>query len=276
MKNTKKLFAFLFLTLFALSLLAPLSVSAANDVKVADNADLFTDEEEAEINALISKAIASYNFDIVVVTTSNTNGKDTSLYADDYFDDNGYGIGTHRDGILFLIDMQNREYFISTSGRAIDYFDTGRTDDALDDIYPYMSGRDYAGAAKQFVRCCERNFANPDSDPDYVYDPNTGKIVRNLSLRLNEIVIAVVIAVACLFIFRGVVIKNYKGNKKADNYALRENSTLELTLQNERLINKVVTSRRRPRDTSSSGRSGGGGGRTSSSGRSHGGGGRSF
>ena len=71
--------------------------------------------------------------DIVVVTVNTLDGKTPQAYADDFFDYNGYGIGPDRDGILLLVSMEDRDWYISTRGYGI----TAVTDAGLD----YLSAR---------------------------------------------------------------------------------------------------------------------------------------
>lgn len=59
---------------------------------------------------------------MIVVTVDSLNGKTVEEYADDYYDDNGYGYGENNSGILFLVAMDDREWNISTSGDAITAF----------------------------------------------------------------------------------------------------------------------------------------------------------
>ena len=57
--------------------------------------------------------------DVVIVTTYNTRSKSSQVYADDFYEENNIGRNNSGDGILLLIDLDNREVYISTSGAAI-------------------------------------------------------------------------------------------------------------------------------------------------------------
>lgn len=46
---------------------------------------------------------------MIIVTVDSLNGKTVEEYADDYYDDNGYGYGENNSGILFLVAMDDRE-----------------------------------------------------------------------------------------------------------------------------------------------------------------------
>ena len=106
--------------LVLLVLLVSGQVYAAGNL-VVDQAELFTDGEETELAASAATLGSQYQMDIVLVTTNDTGGLSAREYADDYFDYNGYGIGSERNGILFLMDFDNREIYISTSGSSIRY-----------------------------------------------------------------------------------------------------------------------------------------------------------
>ena len=129
-------------------------VRAAKDL-VVDQADLFTDSEESQLQASADELGAKYSMDIVIVTTNEAGGKTPMEYADDYFDYNGYGVGENRDGILMLIDFDNdpRTVWISTRGSGIDYLTDARIEGILDDMFANdkMANGDYYGAAQAFL-----------------------------------------------------------------------------------------------------------------------------
>ena len=110
--------------------------------RVVDEADLLTDEEEEYLRSEIDWMDRMY--DVVIVTTNTLGGKSPMEYADDYYDYNGYGIGESRDGLLFLLSMEDRDWWISTTGHAIYYF----YDSTIDYIGELML--DDLGAGKYF------------------------------------------------------------------------------------------------------------------------------
>jgi len=270
----KKLFSS---ALAAVLLIACMICASADAALVVDSASLFTQEQAVELAVRAQGMSEKYQTSVVIVTTNDAGGKESSAYADDFFDYNGYGYGSTYDGVLLLIDMDNRKVFVSTSGYTINNFDYDRTEALLDRVVPYVSDGSYYGAACAFLNVCENYLENEDKNPSYVFNPATGTIVKNRMLTFFETVICLAAAVILMLIIVAAVKKSYKGNTKADNYALHEQGKLDLTQNSDTLVNKVVTTRRIPRNPpSSGGSSGGGGGRVSSSGRSHGGGGRGF
>jgi len=87
--------------------------------RIIDNAGLLKPQERTRLLDLISSAGAAYNFDLVIVTEKNIGASDPEKYADDFFDRNGYGQGQNKDGALFLLVTDSRDYWFSTSGRGI-------------------------------------------------------------------------------------------------------------------------------------------------------------
>ena len=105
---------------------------------VYDFAELLENEEALE--AEIAELRERWTIDVVIVTTDDAHGKSSMEYADDFFDYNGFGYDKPMgDGVLFLIDMDNRQIWISTCGKAIIYFTDSRIDEALDDIIEYRT-----------------------------------------------------------------------------------------------------------------------------------------
>ncbi len=97
---------------------------------VDDAADLMTAEEEAQLEAKLEEINSRLQFDVVIVTVDTTGTMSTTDYADKYFEDNGYGQGPNRDGILLLVSYEDGRWATSTSGYGI----TALTDYGLDQI----------------------------------------------------------------------------------------------------------------------------------------------
>ena len=86
---------------------------------VIDNADLLDTAEESAHEETIRLLREQYNMDVVILTVNSLDGKTPQDYADDYYDTYGYGCGEEKSGLLLLISMENRDWYISTCGNAI-------------------------------------------------------------------------------------------------------------------------------------------------------------
>ena len=97
---------------------------------IKDEADLISSEEEAMLETKLEEINQRLQFDVVVVTVGNTGVLSTTEYADKYYEDNGYGYGPNRDGVLLLISYDDGRWATTTAGYGI----TALTDYGLDQI----------------------------------------------------------------------------------------------------------------------------------------------
>ena len=121
---------------------------------LVDDADLLTEAEEQELVAGLNSFRASDDFDIVVLTVNSLGGMDVVDYADNFFDDNGYGGGEDRDGAMILVSTENRDWTMSTSG----YGNIAITDYGMDqideDVLGHLSSGNYLQAFETFADDC--------------------------------------------------------------------------------------------------------------------------
>lgn len=137
-------------SLFLLLLLLSLTVTAyATDPDapwVVDNAGLLTSEEVADLTQKIQELRGGLELEIVIVTTYGTGEKNVQEYADDFYDTNGYGYGETDSGILLLLDMEDREWYMSTCGEAIYIFTDYGLEQLGGEILPWLSSGYYYAA----------------------------------------------------------------------------------------------------------------------------------
>ena len=135
-----------FILLFVLMLL-PMNAAAAGDPLVVDDAGLLTSDQVRELNALAERVSSGYGMDVAVLTVNSLGGKTARDFADDYYDSHNY----HYDGLILVLAIQDREWYISTSGSAIQAF----TDYGIDQIgahmVPYSPSGAYFGGNHAFV-----------------------------------------------------------------------------------------------------------------------------
>ena len=264
----KRILTGLLAFLVCLLLVLPASAETIPDTQllplVVDDADLLTDSEEITLLAQLEEISQRLAFDVVVVTTESTGTKSVAAYADDFYDYNGYGYGADADGILLLISMAERDWYISTCGYGITAF----TDEGIqyigDEINGDLGDGNYAAAFERFGELCD----------EFVQDAYNGNVyVPRKKLPWTRIpislLIGAVIALIPLLVMKGKL-KSVRHQAAASNY-VRQGS-FQLTQQRDIYLYRNVSRRAKPKNN------GGGGSSThrSSSGRSHGGGGGKF
>lgn len=224
--------------------------------KVYDFADLFTDEEEQQLYTKITNYINEYNLDLAVVTIDENN-KTPREYADDFYDYNDFD---QQGGILFLIDMDNRKIYMSTTGQAIKMYNDYRINTALDEVYTYMSDEEYYEGTSSYIDKIS-NYAKKGV-------PTSNKEEKSLT---SSIFMSLLIGLIGTAIIMAILIFKNRMVKKATTAReyLNKNS-IKIQNMGEILISSNTT--KHEIDHSSSGSST----HTGSSGSSHGGGGHSF
>jgi len=233
----------------------------AHPPRVVDDADILTADEEADLQYLADEISERQQFDVVIVTINSLNGEDIQYYAADYYDYGGYGMGENYDGVMFLISMEEREWFILTTGYAIDVLNDSDIDTLGDEIVPYLSSGDYAEGFRIFAESCEE---------EVIYTNENGVEEAKPSL-LISVIAGLVLGLIPAFIMRGKL-KTVHMQKSAVRYEKRE--TRNITVRQDTFLYHTIN--RTPIETDSGTRSGGSSTFTGSSGRSHGGGGGGF
>ncbi len=123
--------------------------------RLVDKAELLSDSEKTELLYTLDEISERQQVDVVVLTVPSLEGASPMEYADDFYDNNGYGFGDNHDGILFLISMEEREWYISTTGYGI----TAVTDENIEYMSEYflydLSEGEYLKAFTTFAELCD-------------------------------------------------------------------------------------------------------------------------
>lgn len=245
---------------------------------VFDDAKLMQDEEIEALEKQITNLKDKTGWEILAVTTADAKGKTAMAYADDFYDER---TAERADGFLVLIDMDNREIYISTQGKAIRYLTDERTERVLDAGYSYISNGDYASGLSSMIGKVERYYEDGIPKNQYNYDVETGAVSKYHTLTWMEILPVFLLSAGVgLAIYIGVK-KSYRLKGGRYEYPYMKYGEMNLIEKEDRFLRAHTTHQRIQTD---SGRSGGnhgsGSGRSSthhsSSGHSHGGGGRKF
>lgn len=264
------------LAVIILIICSPASLAAG--CGVYDHAGLFNG---GEYEALLEKAQSlneASEADIVIVTIDDAGGKTSRDYADDYYDYNGFG----PDGVLLLIDMDNRNAYISTSGTMIRYLTDARIDSILDSVVAELADGGYYSASVEFLNRTEGYIDAGIPDGQHNYDSETGEMdeyedAAVKSLTAGEIVVSLAVGGAVGLAVVGGIKRSYSMKNACYRYPYASKGSLELSEKADELIDHHVTRTvihvhhdngrgSGPRSTTHS----------SSSGRTHGGRGKGF
>ncbi|MGN0352310.1 MAG: TPM domain-containing protein [Roseburia sp.] len=269
----------LFLPLGMLTGAAEMSVNAAGisadmteQGSVYDEADLLTEIEEQELAEEITALEENTGWTVYAVTTEDTQGKTSMVYADDFYDDHA----DSEDGVVLLIDMDNREVYLSTAGSAIRYLTDSRIDRITENAASYAGDGDYATCFGTMVGGVEEAYEAGIPSGQYNYDVETGAVSRYHSISLVEVIVALVLGCVVAGIVYASIIGTYRLKLGTYHYDGHRDGKLNLVRKEDRLIHKFVTHHHIQQSSGNGGSGNRSSVHTSSSGRSHGGGGHGF
>lgn len=253
----KKLFA-TFLCLVCLLCLSTTAL-ATNDLPfLIDEAGLLTETQilSLETQEKSLREIHGFDFDIVILTVDSTRGRSPQQYAESYYDRQSYA----DDGILLLISMEERDWYICTTGKCQDIFTSYGIDQLGDRIVSYLSEGNYYHAFRTFI----------EQIPPYCDAYDQGKPIDR-TIGVTHVLIALVIGVAIggitIAIMRSAM--NTARSKPSATEYVRQGSFRPYGNFDMYLYSRITKT---PKQNNSSGGRGGGGGGS----RSHGGGGGKF
>lgn len=244
--------------------------SAAGKKSVIDDAGLIKASDEKELDKKI-KNIQKDKFDVVILTVKSLDGKSAQDYADDYYDNNDYGLDNEKSGVLFLVSKGDRKYHISTKGAGIKAFTDYGIGRIKEEIKPYLSDGDYFDACDEFLNIT-KDFvkAYKDGTP-YDTDNPYNEEIDYVILEVIALVIAFVIALISVGIMR---LRMNTAKPKGTAMEYIKKGSFKLTSEKDIFMYSTVTKTAKPKDNDNS--AGGSTTHVSSSGSEHGGGGGSF
>ncbi len=264
-------FMLLVMSVGIMSVLLVFSVSSAAEKKsVIDDAGLIKASDEKKLDKKI-KNIQKDKFDVVILTVKSLDGKSAQDYADDYYDNNDYGLDSEKSGVLFLVSKGVRKYRISTKGAGIKAFTDYGIGRIKEEIKPYLSDGDYFNACDEFLNIT-KDFvkAYKDGTP-YDTDNPYNEEIDYVILEVIALVMAFVIALISVGIMR-LRMNTAKPKGTATEYIKK--GSFKLTSEKDIFMYSTVTKTEKPKDNDNS--AGGSTTHVSSSGSEHGGGGGDF
>ncbi len=137
----------IFLLLLILAWSLPVFTAAAQLPLVIDNAELFTIDQAGVLEAGARSVTDKYALDVVILTEPSLSGASAHEYADAYYDRNGYA----DDGILLLLAMEEREWYISTCGDGRYAFSDSALSELGERMLPFLSDGRYYEAFTLFI-----------------------------------------------------------------------------------------------------------------------------
>lgn len=146
--------------LLALSIIFAMSLTVFADTdsdepfpRLTDRADLLSESEEEQILKNLNDLSDYHGVDICIRTSNGTKGMDIQDYADDFYKRH-YG----ENGVLLVVNIRDREMYITTAGKGIKAFTDYGIDEVLDLVAPYFTDMMYMEGFTEFCTQSDRLF----------------------------------------------------------------------------------------------------------------------
>ena len=249
-------------------------------VSVEDRANLLSDSDEHKLLQLAEKLADTTGMEFRVLTIDDAEGKSTASYAEDYFESMADSVA----GGSYILDLDNREFYVATYGDLRYYLTDDRIDTMVSHAGNYAKSSDWEGTLSSMLSDTKSYIKQGVQDGTATYDEQTGTYTYYeppKTVTLTELLMSGVIGLLGFFSMFLTNKRRYQMKvPETNDYQMKDNIHLNLKVRNDRLINKHVHRRLIPKDNDSG--KGGGGGihissvHTTSGGHSAGGGGGKF
>lgn len=240
--------------------------------RIFDYAGLFGSEEKQQLEDTAQKLREEMHAEMIVLTIEDAGGRQAQETADEFYFGNRFHKSFHENGMVILIDMDNRELYLGTYGDMIRVLTDQRLDQILDLMYTKAADGRYAEAALIGLTESGQYFQKGIVSGQYNYDVETGRISIHHTIRWHEAIAAVLLGGiaaggVCLNVWRCYRMR--AGSEAESRKAYQEQCAFQFQEHTDRLIDTVVSHTVIARSSSAGSRSSSSGRRSST--HSHGG-----
>ena len=261
---------------------------ASGSARVFDQANLFTPTQEQTLEQEISKLRTAIKMDVVVLTSTGAKysandsqaEKNGMAFADDFYDQNGFGSGEAKSGLIYFIDMSNRMPIITTCGAMINYITDARLETMLDAAWQPLADGDFVASVSSILQNTKKYVDSGIPEGQYQYDTETGLPTTTpyKVLTIAEAGLAVGVGAVAAAILYFAVRATYQLKGSTYHYDLSEHASVQITGSKDEYLRTSISRIPRPRPPVNRGGGGGFGGNRSGThisggGVTHGGGG---
>ncbi|WP_416150778.1 TPM domain-containing protein [Salipaludibacillus sp. HK11] len=241
MKSKSFIRKFSIIMLFLLITATAFPVSAENNQKIYDYAELLTVEEQEELEQLSDQYSEERQTDITILTTNDSQGLDIVEFTGDFYDE--MYDQSQANAVILTIDMESRDVYISGFYKGEEYVDDSRADLIRQKITSDLSEGYYYDAFHSYVELSHEYLdIEPGVNPDNIF------LNLGFQLILSVIIAAIIVA---MMLYRS------SGRMTTSGGTYMDTSNSAVTNRRDTYVRKVVTKVKKP--TSQNNSRGGGG-----------------
>lgn len=270
------LFTFILCICMSLPVLAADNGFAGENDRVQDFFGVISQEDRDYLNNLYDEIAERQCVDVIICFTDSLDGMTTSEYAENLYEENNYGYGENKDGVMLLVSFEDSDWYIATRGYGITAFTKSGIQYVGNQIKGDLSDGDYAEAAEYFARLCDELLTDAKNGTPYNEsfgaiddgDTGTGSVLPPPMWILISIAVGVITALIVVGIMKSKL-KTVKIQASANNYL--KNGSLNITDSSDIFLYSNVTRTAKPKNNDNDSST-----HESSSGNTYGGGGGKF
>lgn len=237
--------------------------------RLVDNANLLSSSEEDSLLEKLDEISERQNFDVVIVTVDSLEGKTAMNYADDFYDYNGYGMGSNNDGVLLLVSMEDRDWWMSTTGFGITAITDAGIDYISEQFLEYLGDDEYIEAFDTYAKLCDKFVTQAKNGEPYDVNNMPKEPFEFLMNLFGALFAGCVIALIIVLIMRS---KMKSVHKKSEASDYLKQGSMAISESRDLFLYTHLDRKKIPKSNNSGGSST----HKSSSGKTHGGGGGKF
>ena len=238
---------------------------------VNDDAHLLTKDERKELNDTLTEIGKRQGLDVALLTTKDTGGKAILDYAMTMYEALNYGQGKNRDGVLLVVNMETRKFWMATHGYGITAFTDAGIQYIGEEMTGDLSDGDFAAAFDIFADECDDFITQAKTGEPYDIDNEPQKPMSWIWIPIS-LVAGIVLSLIVVGTMKSKL-KTVRFQAAANNYV--KAGSMNLTESRDIFLYNTMTKTKKEKNDSSSG-GGGSSTHTTSSGSTAGGGGGKF
>ena len=244
----------------------PARASAARAPRFVDDVGLLTGPQASALTARLDEVSKKHDFDVVIALVYSLGGKDARVFAADYYENNGYGMGGDKAGVILVVATQSRDFaFVTPEGYGT-YAFTDAGQEYMETFFlPHLRNDDYYKAFMAFADAADDFLAKAEDKRPY----DTGNIpsmtdAQRRSARIWIVIAGLAAGAVVAFIVTGIWTAQLRSVRKQDlAHSYIRPGSMKLRVQRDVFLYKNVQRTKRQSDSGSS--SGGGRGSFKSS-----------
>ena len=245
----KKSIFTLMLALFMLIFTFVPSFAVSEDPRLVDAADVLTDSEEQTLITKLDTISEKQEFDVIIHVIPDVGAFSMEKYAEEMYDVSGYGYGDDYNGIILVLSMEERDWYMLPNGA---FAEEAFTDPCIEYIseqfLPELGEDDYVNGFEIYADLCE----------DFVVQAKTGEPYGEGNLPkepynfLLNIAVAIVLGFVVAFIVTSVMkgkLKSVHSKAQANDYLKKD--SLKVTESRDYFLYRQVVRTAKPKSSSS-------------------------